>query len=311
MIDINLDVLAEFKSITNVDAQAYLATAADFLSTSYNRIVSYYGGHSSQASQSDFTAFKDLQDQTESMLATYRLQGRALSNLKYWLLLEHIEDIDSRLSSLAKINKWSKSSLTDFGYDPAMQAVYTTKPKQTLERVAQDILNTSTPEDDWYDIAVKNQLREEDYSPAGGTALNLSFPRVNQGINISAVVAVMIGKAIYGLDFDQKIQFVNDDLKVLSFDDTVQQDMYILANLRKNDNPDFPNQGLQSTVAVGGTRASLNFPIITRQITETFATDDSFKNFTLLNLQVIDDRLEITFQVQTRLDETVDGRIAV
>lgn len=313
MTDINLDVLAEFKSITSVDAQTYFTNAQTFLSTSYNRIVAYYSGKQSQANQSDFANFTQLQKDTESILALFRLSSKQLSNLKFWLLLDHVEDIDSRLSSLAKINKWSKSSLTNFGYDPAQQALYTLKSRQTLERVSQDVLGTATPDDDWVDIALTNQLREEDYTTAGGVTVQLSFPTINNGITINSVVAVMVGNAIYGVDFDQKIQFDEDaeDLLILSPEDTVTQSLNILANLKKNSNPDFPDLGLQSSVIIGASRASLNFPVIIRQMTEAFASDDSFKNFTLLSIQIVDDSLQISFQVQTRLNETKTGTITV
>lgn len=313
MTGLNRDILAEFKKITSLNAELYFSRATDFLSSSYNRITAYFSGKQSKVSQGDFNALTDLEAQTENFLSTIRLQKQKLKNLKWWLLIEHVESIDSRLNSLRKANKWSKSSLTDFGYHPSLQAVYTTKARQTLERIAQDVLKKVTPQDDWVDIAIANQLTEEDYTPAGGVPLQLSFPRINQGIAISAVVAVMIGKSIYGLDLNKKIQFDEDseDLLVLSYDDTVQQAVEILANLRKYDNPDFPFLGLQSSVVIGNNRASLNFPVIGRQMAETFASDDSLKNFQLLSITVDQDNLNISFQCQTRLNETTDGMIIV
>lgn len=310
-IEIDTAVLEEFQQITSTDVQSYLTDALNFFSTSYNRIVSFYSGQQSTVSQADFTSFSNLQTETENMLAVFRLQGQALKNLKFWILLDHVEDIDSRLSSLAKINKWSKSSLTFVGYDPAQQAAYTLKAHQTLERVASDILNLPTPDDDWYDIAINNQLTEEEYTVDGGTTVQLSFPTVNNGISINSVVAVMIGDAILGRDFQKKIQFANNDLVVLDGPDTVNQSMYILAALKQNDNPDFPTLGLQSSVIVGGNRAQLNFPVITRQITQVFASDDSFKSFSIQNLSVKGTVLTLAFQVSTRLNETQTGTIAI
>lgn len=311
--DINVAVLDEFQALTSQDVKQFLTDANNFLQTSYNRIVLYYQGQPSQVQSGDFKVFDNLRKRTESMLATFRIQGNVLKNLKFWLLLDHIENVDSRLASLYKINKWSKSSLTNFGYDPAQQAAYTLKAHQTLERVSQDVLNNTTPDDDWVQIAINNNLKEEDYTVQGGSTVLLSFPNVNNGVSVSAVVAVMVGNAILGTDFDKATRFdpVTQDLAVLSPEDTVQQSMQILANLRKNDNPDFPQYGLQSSVVVGGTRASLNFPVISRQLTETFASDDTFKNFTITQIGVINDTLSIAFTVQTRLNETVDGLIKV
>lgn len=310
-ITIDTAVMEEFEDITSTDIQTYLTNVMNFLSTSYNRIVAFYSGQQSTVSQADFTSFTNLQTDTENMLAVFRLQGQALKNLKFWILLDQVEQIDSRLNSLANINKWSKSSITFVGYDPAQQAAYTLRAHQTLERVASDILSLPTPDDDWYSIAINNQLTEEDYTVDGGTTIQLSFPTINNGISINSVVAVMTGDAILGLDFQKKLQFADDDLIVLDGPDTVTQSMYILAKLKQNDNPDFPTLGLQSAVIVGGTRASLNFPVISRQITQVFASDDSFKNFAIQNLNVTQDQLNLSFQVSTRLNETQTGTIAI
>lgn len=311
-VEITKEVLQEFKRITSADIEGFFNSAISFFTTSYNRIVAYYSGDVKQASQADFLRFQALEDKRDVMFSVFHTQASKLSNLKWHLLLDHVEDIDTRLRSLRKINKWSKSSITNFGYNPSLQATYTLKSNQTLERVANDILNQSDP-DAWVDIALQNQLIEEDYTPAGGVGVQLGFPVINRGINISSVVDVMIDKNILGKDFNRNLHFNSNtgDLEIVEFDDCVKQAVEILANLRRNDNPDFPDQGLQSSVVVGSNRASLNFPIITRQYQKTFASDDSLKSFQLLTLDVQEDNLNISFQVQTRLNESIDGTIVI
>lgn len=310
-LELQKEVLAEFRAITSCNIEEILTDATNFLVGPYNRIVSYYSGEKTKVSQADFNLFDEVERKVEVAFSVFRTQSNAFNNLKWWLLLDILEQIDSRLKSLRKINKWSKSSQTSFAFVPTQQAFYTNKQHQTLERVAQDVLKKRNPTDDWFDIAIANKLEEEDYTSEGGTSMLLSFPSINNGIDISAVVDTMVGDNILGKDLDRDLRFENDDLKVLSTTETVQQSVEILAGLRKNDNPDFPDQGLQSSIVIGGNRASLNFPIITRQYIETFASDDSLKNFQLLSLQVVEDGLEIKFQIQTRLNETIDHQIVV
>jgi hypothetical protein len=181
-----------------------------------------------------------------------------------------------------------------------------------LEQVSGNVAGSLNPNDEWADLAIKNRLEEEDYSNDGGTDLKITFNRGNAGLKVNAVVDVIQGKSIYGKDVYRKIQWVKDNgflnLKVLSYDDTIMQAIDILANLKKNDNPDNPNNGLQSNIVVGSNRALFNFPVIIRQMSQTFANDDTLKNFKINNLSRDQDNMVMDYAVQTRLDEVVTDK---
>lgn len=304
---ITKDILQEFKKITNNDVEQYINNAVAFFSYSYNKLVDFYSGKSAQIEKRSFTELSLLESQTQELFATFFNFQNRLSNAKWWILLEIIEEIDSRLQTARNINKWSKSSLTKVAYDPSLQVSYILKKSQTLERVAQDVLQTANPNDDWAGIATANNIKEEDYTINGGTQVQLKIPRVSQGIAIDSVVDTMVGKNIYGKDLDRFISYdtQEEDLTVLSPDDTVFQSVDILSNLKQNDNPDYPSDGLQSAVIAGNNRTALNFPIISRQIGSTFATDDSLKDFTINSINIDGTALNIEYEVYTRLNESI------
>jgi hypothetical protein len=310
---ITKDVLDEFKAITNKDVELYLSNAISFFSFSYSKMIDFYSGKTQEIDKGVFIELDILEKQTEELFATYRSFQNRLFNTKWWVLLEIVEEIDTRLQTARNINKWSKSSIAKVAYDPSLQVQYILKPNQTLERISQDVLQDINPNDDWEKIARANQIAEEDYTNRGGTQITLSLPRVSSGIAIESVVDVMVGKNIYGKDIDRHFQYdtVEEDIKVLSPDDTVLQDVLILANLKQNDNPDYPTDGLQSSVIAGTNRASLNFPIINRQMNTTFATDDSLKNFTINTIGIEGVGLFIDFTVSTRLNEVRTEKVIV
>jgi hypothetical protein len=259
-----------------------------------------------------FTAFESLKKDCGDLFEAFQAHSRQFNNAKWWLLLEQLENIDSRLKTLNNINKWSRSSLTKVAYDPSVIVQYSMKQNQNLEKIASDVLKSSNTEE-WADIAIDNYLTEEDYSSEGGVSLNLKLSKANRGLQINSVVAVIQGKSVYGKDLSQKLQFDGDqnDLRVLGYDDTILQSIKILSLLKKNDNPDFPNEGLQSAVVVGSNRGTLNFPIIVRQMAEVFKTDDTLKNFNITSLSVQDDNLAIDYKVQTRLNETYEDQTII
>ena len=126
---------------------------------------------------------------------------------------------------------------------------------------------------------------------------------INLGIVVNSVVDVISGKSIYGRDLTKYISFVSDDLTSLEYDDTIKQAVEINLNLKKGDNPNFPTLGVQRAAIIGVNRNTLNFPIITRQLIETFNSDDTLKDFQVVNLKIDQDNLFIEIKVSTRLNE--------
>lgn len=298
------EILQEFKKITSKDIEFFFKRTISFLTNEYNNIVAYYSGDVDFISSVPFKIFDELKKERDSLFETIHLHSKQLISTKWWILIDQIEQIDSRFKTLDNINRWSRSSLTKVSYSPDSTVKYFLKQNQTLERVSSDILGSSN-NDEWYTLALTNDLSEEDYSIEGGEELQLQFPKNNQRLQVNSVVDLMIDQNIYGKDLNRKLQFDSstEDLSVLGNIDTISQSVDILLKLKKNDNPGFPNEGLQSSIIVGSNRATLNFPIITRQLTETFSTDDSLKDFAVKNISLAEDTLSLTCEVQSRLNE--------
>lgn len=303
-------ILEDFKKITGKDISRYFTTALTFFSTDYNDITNYFSGITDSITSKPFQNFEALEQANKEVFETFKLHSKQFTNLKWFLLIEQIEEIDNRLKTLRKINKWSRSSLTKVAYDPSFSVQYTLKQNQTLENLSA-ATGSNNPNDDWANIAISNRLREEDYTPEGGTNVTLSLNKTRGNFTISSIVDVIQGKSIYGKDVYKKIQWEvtdgNLNLKVLDNDATILQAVNILANLRKNDNPDNPNAGLQPNIVAGSNRAAFNFPIIIRQMTQTFAGDDTLKNFIVNNISIDQDNFTCDFTIQTRLGEVIEN----
>lgn len=302
-------IFSEFQRITGKDIEQYFSEALSFLNNDYSVIVNYFSGNSDNITSLPFARLDSLERQNQDIFESFQLHSRQFNNLKWWLLIEHIEEIDNRLKTLRHINKWARSSLTKVAYDPSIQVEHVLGQNETIENVAHDLLGSTNPNDDWAAIAIKNDLQEEDYTPEGGQSIKLKLQRTNRGLKINAVVDVISGKSIYGKDVRKRLQFdsVANDLVILGYNDTILQAVGILANLKKNDNPDNPNAGLQSTLVVGSNRAMFNFPVIIRQMNETFAGDDTLKNFNINGISADQDNLKIEYSVHSRLDEVFTG----
>jgi hypothetical protein len=132
---------------------------------------------------------------------------------------------------------------------------------------------------------------------------------------VQSVVDVIFGESVYGKDLQQKLEFENDDLKVLGYQETIKQAFNIALNLRRGDNPEFPNDGLQSSLIIGQNLNSILYPSILRQLYDTFAKDDTMKSIAITNINHnnigIKDTVELDIQAETRIGEIINDLIIV
>ena len=192
------NIFEEFQTITGYDLQSYFQNALQFFNTDYVTIVNFYSGYTSSISSQPFQNLQNLQQQNDQVFAIWKDCSSQFNNLKWFLLLEQIEEIDSRLATTENINKWARSSLSNVSYDPSFTLDYILAQNQTIENVAQTVTGSDTPEDDWMQIALDNVLTEESYTNSGGNDLKISFQKSNRNFQISSVVDVIKGKSIYG-----------------------------------------------------------------------------------------------------------------
>ena len=300
----NNDILTDFQLLTGKDLKLTLGKVLLFFTNDYPKIVDYFSGKSQEVTAQNFENFDYIRSEIDSVFTLFQNFGNNMKDSRWWTLLEQIEEIDSKLLTLASVNRWARSSATSTSYAPTIQIDYVLLQSQTLESISKNVLGDDNPNDDWVKIALDNNLEEEDYSPEGGVPLKLQVDNlINLGIVVNSVVDVISGESIYGRDLTRYISFVSDDLTSLEYDDTIKQAVEINLNLKKGDNPNFPQLGVQRAAIIGVNRNTLNFPIITRQLIETFNSDDTLKDFQVVNLKIDQDNLFIEIKVSTRLNE--------
>jgi hypothetical protein len=305
-----MSVIDDFYSLTKKDLSSFLDSASQFFAgTDYHSLLQLYSGQVKQITATPFVDLQSLSDELKVIFGIFSTFSKSLTNLQYYDLLDVLEEIDNRIKTTYNLNKWSRSSITNVSYSPLGEVNYTLGTNESLERISQDLLGSTNPEDDWFDIAQRNNLIEEDYTSNGGNNIFLpSKPNSSFVFPLTAVVDYIDGKTVYGKDLYKKLTIDYDlqDLKVLDYDSTILQAVDILVSLKKNDNPDFRSSGLQSTLIIGGNRGTLNFPIISRQLQDTIATDDTLINFSITSISTVNTTLNIVYQIQTRLGEVLE-----
>ena len=131
------------------------------------------------------------------------------------------------------------------------------------------------------------------------------YKQNGDSIFIESVVDNIVGEKILGKDILYKTTFENDDLLVLSYKDTFFQSVNILMKLKKGDNPEFYDLGLQKNVAVGSNINSISYPVLLRQISEAFQTDDTIKSQEITGFRKEQDAIFIDMEIESKMSTIV------
>jgi hypothetical protein len=296
----------EFTRITNYDISVLFVKVEDFFVNKSPNIINFYRGLVNKPDAQSFSTLKTLLVEAQKVIELFRTNKERFDKFYFWELLDNFTDLQTKLQTIDNISKYLRSSRTKNAYLSTPEKDYTLSQHETLENVQVSQISNIDFDNDWQTIAMRNDLREEDYTDAGGKTIKLPMP-----FNSSALTSIIdnpIGEAVYGKDINKKLTFVNDDIEVLGYQETLLQTLEILTSIKKGDIPEFPFLGLDESLVVGGNLASFRLPSIIRQLNEVFATDDSLTDFRINKLTNDQDSMNLTYQVNTILGAQQQGQ---
>jgi hypothetical protein len=173
------------------------------------------------------------------------------------------------------------------------------RQNQSLENLGYETGNK------WEDLAIGNGIIEEDYTIEGGNSVRTPLKFYFNSQNIESCVVSPVGEEIYGRDIEKEFILKNSDIVVLDNKETLFQTCYILISLVKGAIPFRKNMGIGNQDFVG-TVAGFSYPVILRQISDSFKTDDSFSSISLVSIKRDLDKISLDFLIETRLGEMVN-----
>ena len=191
----------QFLVVSNIDIDQYFSDFSDFTNNQYQKIVDYYSDNADLEGQ----VILDLLDlakravQINNTFINYK--DRLTNRFDDWELLENFEKTKSSIATIINSQKWFRSTKSLF-YDNKFSKDYVLKQFQTLSNLAFE-LGYSDPNNDWSDIALRNNLKEEDYEIQGGSILKVSFSN-NLDYKLNSVLDSFDGEKVYGKDFQKE-----------------------------------------------------------------------------------------------------------
>lgn len=303
MIIVPTKTFDEFYSITGIDLVDFYSRVSDFLLNNQMDIINYYSGKTKKLNSESFNLLLKLIKESKGILNELDLNSNILNNMYWWDLQESLQEIHHSLEKINNVSLFLRGNTENKQGTVINQQ---TSFDETVETILNDKFSKSNYQNESQDVLISNDIIEEDYTPDGGNILKIIANQNNPVFQVTSILDNDIeGKKLYGYDLNKKITFTDGDLEVLTPDDTILQTIGILVSLLKKNNPEFPQDGIDSSLLVGSNVGSLTFPTILRQLVRVFKTDDTISNFSVTDIRRVEDRLYMDFEVNTIYGESL------
>ena len=220
-LDSNL--ITKFKKLTRYDLQSYLQLFEYFAKNQFQSVFNYYNGRSSSVPAQSIKMLDQLYSRAVVLEDVVNTHKHRFDSTDWWDLLEILEAIKGKLHTMQNTPKWARTSVTNTVKSSSPETEMVLRQNQTIESLLGDSLGYSDRHQDWYDVAIRNDMAEEGYTTSGGAKLNVAS--VGGDISsIQSVVDIIDSETMKGKELDKKLQWEDDDLKVLGGDASFLQD---------------------------------------------------------------------------------------
>lgn len=287
----------------------YLDDFTNFVQNKYPEIFNFFAGVSDSLDNENVDTLYELIDRSNDISNKIILNRYRMSMIIDWEITDYLEDIKMELYRITKTHKFLRSSKTNINFTSRMEIPMPLLQKQTLEDVAYSTQQDSNYNNNWIDIAFRNDLTELDYTLEDGRKIIVGFQISSRNYSIRSVIDSITGSKILGLDIQKRIEFENDDLLVLSYDETAKQAVDILINLMRGDVPEFKDFG--RTRFIGTSTAAVGLSTTLREMYTVFSSDDTLTKFKVKDSTQQGSDIFMTFEVSTRLGEVINNSAAL
>lgn len=291
--------IEEFQELTSIKVNEYLLQINQFFITDFPKIKNWYKGETDKPSAESFKNLFVLLTKSANILTTFASRrDEFVLRFYHFELLENLENVNTKLLWTLNLSKFLRSTRTRNSYKSKIELDYVMKKHETLETVQAEQIGLSGFDNDWWELAMRNDLSEEDYDTKGGQALVLPV-NFEAGIFLTSVVDNPVGDKMYGRDIKRKLTWKDNDLETLNYNDTVNQSVDIMLETRLGTIPERPKLGYNESLVTGNTQGTVSLPILQRQLLNIFNTDDSLSSFKISRIEFEQDALFLDFEINT------------
>ena len=287
------DIAINFQNITKFDLRQYFIDYRDFLTNDFPDVSNYYAGKTETIDAAKIKRLKDLITRSRNLLQQFSTFATKFSNVGFWELQQYCQDLNETLERITKLPKYNRVSKSPRGYKPYIQASYSVGGMRTMEDVAREIGDTTTE----IELILNNDLEEENYDIDKLSNIN-ALVNNTSGVVVDTILETPIGNRVYGRDIQRKIEIEGNDLKIVEWEDNVEQKVEILLMLEHGDIPEMPNLG--RAVIEGSNYRDYNYTELLTDLRNVFYQDDLFAYVGITDVSYKDGDISVNVEVNTK-----------
>ena len=301
------EIIYKFQNITKYPIYEFLNKYMDFMSNGYAVIKNYFNGNTETIDNKYLNQLSTLTNDCKDVLTLFNSFANKLQNCGYWELLEYFQNLNDEIEKVNKLPKFLRSSLVCRGYTPTIQVASSVGGMRTVDDVA-DLVTSVNNSISWIDIMLNNDLNEDDWSIDELSKINV-YVNTNKVV-VNTIIDQPIGKRVYGIDVKRKIEFSDNDLKIVVHEENIEQKCDILCALYTGDVPENKLFGLNSFV-IGGDINQFNYPELVIEITNIFLQDDLFESVNVTHFDFGNGDLTVKLEIKTKYDYKTTNKIVI
>ena len=228
----NNRTITKFEELTDFKLNQFLIECNSFFQNDYPLLYNFYSGKLTINPVSSVDRYKSLKEQVVQLFSIFKTSEYLLNTCEYWEVYDFIDDLNVKFSTINKLSKWLRSSQVNSTYTQQFSIDYVLNNGMSVEEAVSTMTGN---ENEIYanKLMIDNDLDERDYDLSGGQILKIQNQKTSTGVDVTTIVDSTEGEKIYGLDLAKKLAWENDDLKVLSYKDTLLQTIEICSKLVK------------------------------------------------------------------------------
>ena len=300
-----LTAAQQFKKVTGYDIEKFFNDFILFSDTYYQNIINYYNG--ADIDQESFNYLDYLKKEVVKIEPLIDQCNNSFNTTDFWNLNNIFSDIQTKLETCDNMGRWMRSSRVG-RFSSTLTVSHIQTQNETLEKISRDM--GFSDQDAWTDLALSNQVVEEDYTNKGGRLLNVRIPN-SSVFNIQNVVDYLTAENVYGKDIVRKFEIQSDGgLTTVAGKDSLQQTFGTIMSTISGSTPEFPKDGVPDYV-YGTNKNIIQYPMIFRSLLAMIQKDKRFTGLELLNIKRDQDAIFMNFQASTIVGSTFVQNIPI
>ena len=302
-------IVIEFEKVTKYPLLDFMREYRDFMKYSYGAVERYFSGVVESIDNEHINALKKVTSDTQDVLQQFKNFANKFEKCGYWELMDFIDDLNTTMEKINKLPKFKRTVLSKRGYTNTVETKSTVGGFRTMDDVANEVNARTSDNYGWVDFMLNNDMDEVDWEIDKLSGVNVYYSK--RKINVTTIVDMPFGKRVYGKDFCRKIAFTDNDFKLVSEENNIEQKCDILLSVKQGDVPENMLFGV-NPFFLGGNVASNNILEIVRQILAVFQQNDLFESAYVTNIKYDDNgNMNIAVNIKTRYEYCIDKQITL